>query len=77
MKNIYIKKLSNKYPSKDITEDDLIYKLKIINSKIKRSIKVNNRININSKNLPIISGPNGLESKKLLINTAKLLKKIN
>ena len=75
MKNIYIKKLSNKYPSKDITEDDLIYKLKIINSKIKRSIKVNNRININSKNLPIISGPNGLESKKLLINTAKLLKK--
>ena len=75
MVKIFTKKLSNKFPTKDITQDDLKYKLKLINSKIKKKIKINNKITITEKKLPIIAGPNGIESKKLLINTAKLLKK--
>ena len=55
----------------------LSIKLKLINSKIKRKININSKISINEKNLPIIAGPNGIENKKLLITTAKLLKKIN
>lgn len=75
MVKIYTKNLTNKYPTKDITDDDLRYKLKLINSKIKRKININSKITINEKNLPIIAGPNGIENKKLLIKTAKLLKK--
>ena len=75
MVKIFTKKLSNKFPTKDITQDDLKYKLKLINSKLKKKIKVNSKISITEKKLPIIAGPNGIESKKLLINTAKLLKK--
>ena len=74
MAKIYIKNLNNKFPTKDITEDDLKFKLKLINSKIKRKIDINSKISINEKNLPIIAGPNGIESKSLLIKTARLLK---
>ena len=66
MVKIYTKNLTNKYPTKDITDDDLKYKLKLINSKIKRKININSKISINEKNLPIIAGPNGIENKKLL-----------
>ena len=76
MVKIYTKNLTNKFPTKDITDDDLRYKLKLISSKIKRKIKINSKITINEKNLPIIAGPNGVENKKLLIKTASLLKKI-
>ena len=75
MVKIYTKNLTNKYPTKDITDDDLKYMLKLINSKIKRKININSKISINEKNLPIIAGPNGIENKKLLVKTAKLLKK--
>ena len=35
MKKLYVKNLSNKFPSKDITEEDILFKLKKICSKKK------------------------------------------
>ena len=63
MVKIFTKKLSNKFPTKDITQDDLKYKLKLINSKLKKKIKVNSKISITEKKLPIIAGPNGMKVK--------------
>ena len=39
MKKLYVKNLSNKFPSKDITEEDILFKLKKICSKKKKKNK--------------------------------------
>ena len=49
-------------------------KIPKITSKIK-NVKINNKIIFNAKNIPIIAGPNGVESRKLIFNVAKFLKK--
>ena len=54
MVKIFTKKLSNKFPTKDITQDDLKYKLKLINSKLKKKIKVNSKISITEKNYQLL-----------------------
>ena len=71
----FIKNLSNKNPTKDITYDDIKFKIPKITSKNKKSVKINNSIIFNSKNIPIIAGPNGVESRNLIFNVAKFLKK--
>jgi 3-deoxy-7-phosphoheptulonate synthase len=75
-KNIFIKNLSNKQPTKDITLDDIKYKLPKSTSKKKIEVKISDDIIFSSNNLPIIAGPNGVESRKLIFNVAKFLKKI-
>ena len=71
----FIKNLSNKNPTKDITYDDIKFKIPKITSKNKKSVKINNSIIFNSKNIPIIAGPNGVESRNLIFNVANFLKK--
>ncbi len=75
-KALFIKKLSNKLPTKDITLDDI--KNKIFKSTAKKEviIKLSNKIIFSKKNLPIIAGPNGVENRELIFNVAKFLKKI-
>ena len=74
-KKYFIKNLTNKNPTKDITEDDIKFKIPKITSKNKKNVKINNKIIFNAKNIPIIAGPNGVESRKLIFNVAKFLKK--
>ena len=66
-KKYFIKNLTNKNPTKDITEDDIKFKIPKITSKNKKNVKINNKIIFNAKNIPIIAGPNGVESRKLIL----------
>ena len=73
----YIKKnLSNKYPTKDITLDDKKNKLPLSTSKkSKKVIDIGNGVKFGLKQIPIIAGPNGVESQKLMEDVAKCLVK--
>ena len=70
-KKLYIKNLSNKQPTKDITLDDIKYKLPKSTSQKKIQVKVSDNIIFSSNNIPIIAGPNGIENRKLIFNVAK------
>lgn len=74
--NLYKKNLSNKQPTKDITLDDIKYKLPKSTSKKEIIVKITDKITFSKKNLPIIAGPNGVENRKLIFNVAKFLKKV-
>ena len=71
MKKIFVKNLSNKFPAKDITEEDILFKLKKICTKKRRRIKIKDNIIFDKKNIPIIAGPNGVDSKSLMQNVVK------
>ncbi len=75
MKNRFIKNLTNKQPTKDISSDDLKYKIPIITSKRKKEVKIDKKTIFNDKSIPIIAGPNGVESRELIFKVGKLLKK--
>ena len=76
-KNKYsVNKLSNKNPTKDITVDDLKYKLTKSTSGRKKIVKVNSKVKFGPGYLPSIAGPNGIESKELLYEVANTFKKI-
>jgi len=75
-KNLNIKNLNNKEPTKDITLDDINFKIKKITSKKNISIKISDDIVFSKKTLPIIAGPNGVESRELIFKVAKFLKKL-
>ena len=73
MNKLNVKNLSNKEPTKDITLDDLKYKIPLSTSKRKLNVKVSKNIVFGSKNIPVIAGPNGVESSKLMHEVAKIL----
>ncbi len=74
--NIFVKNLTNKNPTKDISDEDLKFKLFLSTSKKKRSIKINSKVKFTQSTLPVIAGPNGIESKELLFEVAKFFKKL-
>ena len=75
MKNkIYKSGLNNKFPTKDITLDDLKFKIPLVTSKQKITVKVNKELEFTDKVIPIIAGPNGTESRELLFKVAKFIK---
>ena len=47
--NIFIKNLSNKNPTKDLTEDDIKYKIPKITKKQNITVKVNNKVSFSKK----------------------------
>ena len=57
MKNRFIKNLTNKQPTKDITSDDLKDKIPIITSKKNIEVKIDKKTIFNNKSIPIIAGP--------------------
>ena len=71
----FVKNLSNRQPTKDITLDDRKNKLKLSTAKKKIQIKIDNNTVFGGKTIPIIAGPNGVESLELMRNVAKVLKK--
>ena len=73
--NINKKKLTNKEPTKDITSDDLINKLPLSTSRKKRLVKISNNIIFGGSAIPVIAGPNGVESRDLMFKVAKQLVK--
>ena len=75
MKKIFKKNLSNKFPTKDITLDDKINKLPLSTSKTKRIVDIGDGIKFGGKKIPIIAGPNGVESRSLMVGVAKTLVK--
>lgn len=76
MIKINVKNLSNKNPTKDITEDDIKNKLMLSTSKGKKIVKIGDDLSFGGKKIPIIAGPNGVENKKLMVDVAKQLKKL-
>ena len=70
-----VKNLSNKFPTKDITEDDKKNKLMLSTAKKPVTVDIGNGIIFGGKKIPIIAGPNGVESKKLILSVGKFLKK--
>ena len=77
MKKKIIKKsnLSNKEPTKDISKDDIKNKIPLATSRSSKKVKISKDIVFGSNNVPIIAGPNGVESFGLMIKVAKQLKK--
>ncbi len=76
MPNLKVSKLSNKNPTKDISEDDKKSKLMLSTSNKKRLVKISNTLIFGGKKIPIIAGPNGVENKKLMFDVAKQLTKL-
>ena len=68
--------MTNKQPTKDISLDDIKYKLPRSTSKKNIQVKISDNIIFSRNNLPIIAGPNGVENRKLIFNVAKFLKKV-
>ena len=75
-KAIYKKKLSNKNPTKDISKDDLKYKIPKSVSKNVKIINLGGGVVFSKKNIPIIAGPNGVEGRELIFKVAKFLKSL-
>ncbi len=67
--------LNNKEPTKDVSKDDIKNKIPQITSSLNRVIKISKNISFGKKNIPIIAGPNGVESEKLMHKVAKNLVK--
>ena len=73
-----IDKINNKLPTKDITKDDLENKIKLTSDKRrKKEVVIKKDVVINKNNLPLICGPNGLESLKLGLGFAEFISKLN
>lgn len=75
-KKLYVKNLTNKQPTKDITLDDIKNKIFLSTSKKEVVIKLSSDVIFSSKHVPIIAGPNGIENRKLIFNVAKFLKSL-
>ena len=73
-KSLFVKNLSNNQPTKDITIDDIKYKIPKITSKKKIIVKVNKKVSFFEGNIPIIAGPNGVESRELIFKVGKKIK---
>ena len=76
-KKIFVKSLSNKFPTKDITLDDQKDKLKLSTSKKNIIVDIGDGVIFGKKEIPIIAGPNGIESYSLMRKVAKCLKQNN
>ena len=70
-------KINNKFPGKDITADDLKNKFPLVvkkNLNHKTKFKVKD-IQFGGKLIPIMAGPNTVESRKFILETGKFIKK--
>ena len=71
-------KIANKFPGKDISLEDIKTKFPLVGKKNKNHIskfKISG-VEFGSKLIPIMAGPNMVESEKLILNCAKNIKKL-
>ena len=60
--------MDNKFPGKDITEEDLNSKFPLASSKNKKKIiKIDKNISFGDSAIPIIAGPNGIENRDMIL----------
>ena len=70
--------MDNKFPGKDISSKDLKDKFPLASSLNKKKIvKIQNKISFGGDQIPIISGPNGVENKDLIFKCCEVLEKNN
>ncbi len=71
--------ISNKFPTKDISQEDLKTKLKLASKKNEKShiVKIKKNIFFSKETLPIIAGPNTLENESLILKCCELMEKLN
>ena len=69
--------LENKFPGKDISDEDLKTKFPLVakNNKDHKSVLHISDVEIGGNTLPIFAGPNMVESEKLIVETALSVKK--
>tara|TARA_B100001250_G_C19816906_1_gene798996 strand:- start:4209 stop:5090 length:882 start_codon:yes stop_codon:yes gene_type:complete len=68
--------MENKFPGKDISDQDLKDKFPLSSSLNKKKIiKVSKDITFGSKDVPVIAGPNTLENKDMIFRCCELLEK--
>ncbi len=70
--------MDNKFPGKDITKEDLKDKFPLSSSLNKKKIiQISKDITFGNNQVPIISGPNGIENKDLIFKCCEVLEKNN
>ena len=70
--------MDNKFPGKDITEEDLNSKFPLASSKNKKKIiKIDKNISFGDSTIPIIAGPNGIENRDVIFKCCEVLEKKN
>ncbi len=70
--------MDNKFPGKDISSEDLKDKFPLSSSiNKKKIIKIDNKLSFGGDQIPIISGPNGVENKDLIFRCCEVLEKNN
>ena len=70
--------MDNKFPGKDITEEDLNSKFPLASSKNKKKIiKIDKNISFGDSAIPIIAGPNGIENRDVIFKCCEVLEKKN
>lgn len=69
--------MENKFPGKDVTEEDLGTKLKLVAKKNPghRSIVRVGDVTFGEKLIPVMAGPNTVENEKMIVDTAHAVKK--
>ena len=68
--------MDNKFPGKDISQEDLKDKFPLSSSLNKKKIiKISKDISFGGNNVPIISGPNGIENRDLIFKCCEVLEK--
>ena len=63
----------NKFPGKDITEEDIKSKIPLVANFAKEPFEIAGVV-FNGKKIPVMAGPNMVESEELIIETAKSVK---
>ena len=68
--------MDNKFPGKDISDEDLKTKFPLASSLNKRKIiKITNDISFEEDTCPVIAGPNTVENKDMMFRCAEILEK--
>ena len=68
--------MENKFPGKDVTEEDLKTKFPLSSSSNKKKIvKISNDISFGANQTPIIAGPNTVENKDMMFRCCEVMEK--
>ena len=64
----------NKFPGKDVTEEDLETKIPLVHQFSNKPFEISG-VEFNGNSIPVMAGPNMVESEELIVKTALAVKK--
>lgn len=64
----------NKFPGKDVTEEDLETKIPLVHQFLNKPFEISG-VEFNGNSIPVMAGPNMVESEELIVKTALAVKK--